>query len=289
MLPFFFIINMIDDFIQFLQIERRYSSHTLISYRTDLVQFQEFLYNKDFVEVKRNDIRNWIVYLSNNGLTNKSISRKISTLKSFYKFLLKNKTITENPAFGISSPKVSSRLPEFVPEKDIGNQRILQEFDIRTKAIIEIFYQTGIRLSELINLKQNNVSRTEIKIIGKRNKERVVPISKQLHAILEEWNSYKLENFKSSEYFFVTNKGSKMYSQYVSRIVKNYLDRVTTLKKKSPHILRHTFATHMLNNGAEIESIKEILGHSSLSATQIYTHNSISKLKKVYKSTHPRG
>lgn len=284
---------MVEEFLTYLEVERRYSDHTVLAYKSDINSFLDF-HQLPESKIERNHIRAWMIQLSESGYENKSINRKLSTLKSYYKFLMLKGYCSSNPTVGVVSPKVKKRLPEFVPEKDMSSFEGLyfdENVHLRTKTIIELFYQTGLRLSELINLKKKNVGEGEIKVLGKRNKERIIPVSKSLHHNLVEWIHFSEQNIVSNhtEYVFVTDKGNKLYPKYVYRLVNKFLGTKSTISKKSPHILRHTFATHMLNNGAEIESVKEILGHSSLAATQVYTHNSIARLKTAYKKSHPRG
>jgi integrase/recombinase XerC len=224
----------------------------------------------------------------------RTINRKISTLKTFYKYLLRQGIVSENPMLKIQSPKTSKRLPVFVEKEKMDLLLDNIEFGsdeegLRNQLIIEMFYATGMRLSELINLKLLNIDLhdSRLKVLGKRNKERIIPFSGELSRKIRDYLSVRKE--KSNDYLFVTAKGEKMYEKLVYNIVKQYLSLVTTVDKKSPHVLRHTFATHMLNNGADLNSIKELLGHANLSATQVYTHNTVEKLKSVHKQAHPRS
>lgn len=293
----------IQEFLKYLEFEKRYSSHTLKSYETDLRQFYEFCLNQstDFNPSKINHkfIRTWLVNMVDLGLSPRSINRKISSLKSFFGYLISNGMIESNPMLKILSPKTDKKLPSFVEKENINN--LLDTWELkdtfrgwRDFLIIEIFYFTGIRLSELINLKISdvNLSNLTIKVLGKRNKERLVPFTNVLkNDILRYLDMRKLEtgDYEHNDFLFITGSGKKLYPVMVYRIVKSYLQLVTQVEKRSPHVLRHTFATHMLNNGADLNAIKELLGHSNLSATQVYTHNTFEKLKKVYKQAHPRA
>lgn len=293
----------IQEFLKYLEFEKRYSSHTLKSYETDLRQFYEFCLGEstDFnpSEINYKFIRTWLVYMVNHGLSPRSINRKISSLKSFFGYLLSTGKIESNPMLKILSPKTDKKLPSFVDKENINN--LLDTWELkdtfrgwRDFLIIEIFYFTGIRLSELINLKISDVNLSEltIKVLGKRNKERLVPFTSVLkNDILRYLDMRKLEagDYEHNDFLFITESGKKLYPVMVYRIVKSYLQLVTQVEKRSPHVLRHTFATHMLNNGADLNAIKELLGHSNLSATQVYTHNTFEKLKKVYKQAHPRA
>ncbi len=286
----------IDNFIKFLKFEKRYSKHTILSYETDLNQFFLFLsieYNlQDPKEISHHLIRSWISSMLEFGITSRSVNRKITTLKSYFKYMLQENLIYENPTRKIISPKSSKKLPVFVEKIDM--KKLLSEISFpntfhgdRDRLIIDIFYMTGIRLSELLSLKKNNFDkeRNNLKVLGKRNKERIIPISLRLSNSID----YFSQKYNIEEYIFVNNKKKKLSNSQVYKIVNKYLNRVSTIDKKSPHVLRHTFATHMLNNGADINAIKEILGHSNLSATQIYTHNSIDRLKNIHKQAHPRA
>lgn len=287
-----------DSFLQYLQFEKRLSSHTLLAYSGDLEQFFSFLENtyqiKNIPEITHTLIRSWVVELMDQKISPRSVNRKITTLKTFYKYLLRQGIVVENPMMKIMSPKTSKRLPVFV-EKDnmdvlIDNVEFSDDLDgIRNKLIIELFYATGIRLSELINLKQTNVDmhQCQIKVLGKRNKERIIPFSNDLRNSIQNYVSCKTS--MPNEFLFQMKNGKKMYEKFVYRLVNNYLSLVTTIDKKSPHVLRHTFATHMLNNGADLNAIKELLGHANLSATQVYTHNTVEKLKNIHKQAHPKG
>jgi len=289
-----------ESFFQYLQYEKRFSAHTLTAYKSDLQSFSEYIRSQfeldDLTQVPHTFIRSWIVQLMDAGMKSKSINRKISTLKSYYKYLQREGEIVQSPMLKVISPKVPKRLPQFVEEK--GMNILLEDLDfentfegIRNRLIIEMFYATGIRVSELINLKSSDVnySGLQIKVLGKRNKERIIPISEYLLPLMNLYLDEKSHSIGNNEFYFCNTKGEALYTKYVYRLVKTELSKVTTIDKKSPHILRHTFATHMLNNGAELNAIKEILGHSSLAATQVYTHNSIEKLKNIYKQAHPKS
>lgn len=293
----------IQEFLKYLEFEKRYSFHTLKSYETDLRQFSEFCLKQpgDFrpAEITHKLIRTWLVDMVDHGLSPRSINRKISSLKSFFGFMLASGNIESNPMLKILSPKTDKKLPSFVEKENINNLLDMWELKDtfrgwRDFLIIEIFYFTGIRLSELINLKIADVNLNEltIKVLGKRNKERLVPFTAVLKRdVLRYLDLRKQETggYAHNDFLFITQSGKKLYPVMVYRIVRSYLQLVTQVEKRSPHVLRHTFATHMLNNGADLNAIKELLGHSNLSATQVYTHNTFEKLKKVYKQAHPRA
>lgn len=287
-------------FLAYLQYEKRYSSHTVTAYRIDLDQFFEYLHQHynitDILEVTHPMIRSWLVERMEHGIGTRSINRKLTTLKSFYKFMLHEGVLTINPMQKITSPKISKRLPVFV-EKD-RMEMLLDQVDfgegypgIRDKLILELFYATGMRLSELVNLKETDLDfhHDTIKVLGKRNKERLIPFSHKFEILVKAYLEEKNRSFGNTNDLFLTDKGKPIYSKLIYRIVTGYLREVTTLDKKSPHVLRHTFATHLLNNGAELNAVKELLGHANLSATQIYTHNTIDKLKRIYKQAHPKA
>ena len=293
---------LIQPFLDYLRFEKRFSHHTVISYQTDLQQFFTYLtdqYQSPLVDdIATVYIRSWLASLKQDKLTAKSINRKISCLKSFFKYHLRLGNLRATPMWAVITPKVNKRLPEFVKESDMGDMFKNQEFPDtwrgRTdRLLLMIFYQTGMRLSELIDLKENqvDVSKKSLKILGKGNKERVVPVSEEVITLLNEYRKAKrkeLEKFDQSVLFVLEN-GKKLYPKYVYLMVKNYLSHFTTLNKKSPHILRHTFATHLTNNGADLNAVKELLGHNSLASTQVYTHNSIEKLKEAHKKAHPKA
>ncbi len=287
---------MIDKFSKYLLLQKRYSKHTVIAYVKDIEQFYNFI-QKDYSEIIEDAflIKEWIVSLSENNVSKKTINRKISSLKSFYKFLNRQNITDKNPLEKVISPKIPKRLPEFIPEKDFDNFDDLFENSFagqRDKMIIEMLYLTGIRRTELVNLKNRDVDlpNRQIKVLGKRQKERIIPITDYLATEILKYNKLK-ENFSYSEKvaFILTNSGKQVYDNFIYRTVKKYLSMMTTIEKKSPHTLRHTFATHLLNNGADLNAIKELLGHANLSATQIYTHNSFEKLNEIYKQAHPRA
>ncbi|HTB31519.1 MAG TPA: tyrosine-type recombinase/integrase [Bacteroidia bacterium] len=291
---------MLNRFLDYLRFERNFSKHTILSYQNDLEQFSAFL--KRTYEIDKPEeatttmVRSWMAEMMQEKMSARSVIRKSSALRTFYHFLLKEGVITLDPMVKISAPKMPSRLPVFVTQKDIS--MLFKDIvfpntfnGVRDRLIMEMFYATGIRLSELITMKDANVNiyNLTIKVLGKRAKERIIPIP----GILKEFVTiYKKERDGlglKGEYFFVSEKGDPLYEKQVYLIVHNYLGMVTTVNKKSPHVLRHTFATHLLDNGADINSVKELLGHANLAATQVYTHNSLEKLKNVYKQAHPRG
>lgn len=291
----------IPKFVQYLQTERRYSKNTVTAYETDLNQLASFSSSEyevnDLKEVNGSILRSWMVSMLEEGKGAVSINRKISTCKSYYSFLLRGGEIKKLPTSKLISPKAKKVLPKFVKESEMENlfeQIKFPEDDlgIRDFLLVEILYSCGIRLSELIGIKENDVdlNNGSIKVLGKRNKERIIPVRDELLQKVKDWINIKKINGKfDRQYLLVTDKGEKLYPRFVYRKVNCYLRQVTSLQKKSPHVLRHTFATHMLNNGAELNTIKEILGHANLSATQIYTHNSIEKLKNIYNQAHPRA
>jgi len=291
------------DFLNYIEFERRYSVHTLNSYAKDLEQFSDFIRETYQVEKARDIdfvfIRSWIAFLMEEGNSPRTVNRKISTLKSYFRYLLKVGKIDDNPVLKITGPKVRKKLPVFIEEKSMN--LLITAFEdpetfeeARDRLVVELFYATGIRRAELIGLQLSDVNMDSrlIKVLGKRNKERLIPIHGSLFFLIDLYLSFKEKAIplQSQEaYFFLTVKGKKMYPKLVYRIVNNYLSRVSTQKKKSPHVLRHTFATHMLNHGADLNAVKELLGHSNLAATQIYTHNTIEKLKNIYKLAHPKA
>lgn len=288
---------MLEKFIAYLQVEKRFSAHTVIAYQNDVQQFLDFsaITNTDeFKEVSAKLIRGWMVQLIESGNENKSVNRKLSSLRAFFRWLKKESQIDVNPMLKISGPKNSKRLPSFAKESELLSEKLDLVFStdfngIRDRLIFEFFYQTGMRLSELVQLKKSDINNDTIKVLGKRNKERIIPISKELNEQILNYNQYILKLNIESPYFFVLNNGNKVYPKFVYRKINYYLSGVTNLDKCSPHVLRHTFATHMLNNGAGLETLKDLLGHANLSATQIYTHNSFSKLTSIYSQAHPRG
>jgi integrase/recombinase XerC len=295
-----------DKFIDYLHYEKRFSPHTVTAYNTDLEQFAQYLqatYSLDDIQhVTHTLIRSWAASMLENKLTARSVNRKLTTLKTFYKYLMKHGLITINPMLKVQSPKTSKRLPVFVEKERmdmlLDNASEALVFDnsfegIRDRLILELFYGCGIRLAELINLQTVNVDlyKGQIKVLGKRNKERIIPVNTSLKAALKAYLMVmKNLNISNAEGFLLCNeKGKKLYEKLVYTLVNRYLSMVTTLDKKSPHVLRHTFATHMLNSGADINAIKELLGHTSLSATQVYTHNTVEKLKNIHKQAHPKA
>jgi integrase/recombinase XerC len=286
-----------DSFIHYLQVEKRYSKHTILAYEEDLDQFivfAEISKSSEWNEVNHQLIRGWIVQLLEGGQSSRTVSRKLSCLRSFFKWLIAEGKVQQNPMLRIRGPKVEKRLPQFVKQSEIESVRIEQLFSsdfegVRDRLMFELFYQTGIRLSELIELKNKDVTSTQIKVLGKRNKERIIPIGKDLYEIIRSYEKLKPAGPDSQIMLFVKKDGRKLSSKFVYRKINTYLGSVTNAEKKSPHILRHTFATHMLNNGAGLETLKELLGHANLSATQVYTHNSFAQINSIYSHAHPRG
>lgn len=288
-------------FIEYLKLEKNYSDHTITAYVKDISAFSEFCkleYGDDTInQVHYVQIRNWIVSLVNNGLQNVTINRKIASLKTYYKFLLKTKQIKVSPLVKHKALKTAKKVqvPFSQKEMDIVLESVRYENDfegVRNKTIIEMLYTTGMRRAELINMKQSDIDYTAktIKILGKRNKERIVPLLQKLETQLNKYNAYRQQNdIHKKEELFLTVKGNKMYPTLVYRIINDYFSIASTKVKKSPHILRHTFATHLLNQGADLNAVKELLGHASLASTQVYTHNSLAELKNVYTKAHPRN
>jgi integrase/recombinase XerC len=289
-------------FTDFLLLEKKYSSHTVNAYKKDLEDFFKFNqdeFNSDIInDANYSQIRTWIIKLVESGLSNRTINRKISSLNSYYKFLLKIEEIQTNPLIKHKALKTATKVQIPFSENEINSVLTELDFDksfegIRNKLIVELFYSTGIRRIELVEIKLNDVNTVEktLKVLGKRNKERIIPligtVTKTIKEYLRERSS--LQNIADSEYFFLTKKGVKIYETLVYRIINDYFSVASNKVKKSPHILRHSFATHLLNQGADLNAVKELLGHSSLAATQIYTHNSIEELKKVYSNAHPRN
>ncbi len=289
-------------FIDYLQYEKKYAQHTLISYQNDLMQFKKFLQQEfamsDISEVNYPQIRNWIVALVELGLENQTINRKIASLNTYYKFLMKISQIQANPLAAHKALRVSKKVQ--IPFSELEIAKVIEHLNLdtsfeglRNKLIVELFYATGIRRIELVQLqlKDIDLQNKTIRILGKRNKERFLPILDTIISTITAYYKQRedLKFIKDENFVFLTKKGIKIYETLVYRVINAYFSKASTKVKKSPHILRHSFATHLLNRGAELNSVKELLGHSSLAATQMYTHNSISELKKVYAKAHPRN
>lgn len=291
---------MVETFLKYLSFEKRYSKHTTEAYRKDLNQFSDFL-STDFEinnleEVKHTHIRGWVVSLMDDELSPKSVNRKIATLKSFYKFLLAREYVELNPTSQIKPLKTEKDLPSFVKEEEITNLLDKVEFSSdfegqRDRLILELLYATGIRLAELQGLKDEDVNFYEktIRVLGKRNKERIIPTGNSLIYLIEQYQKLRNEMGMTGPNLILTDRGEPLYPMFIYRRVKKYLTAVTTLSKKSPHVMRHTFATHLLNKGADLNAVKDLLGHTSLAATQVYTHNSIEKLKAAFDQAHPKA
>lgn len=296
-------------FIDYIQLEKKYSDHTVLAYQNDLKGFLEFVvqgyYDSDLSAAEAGIktanyavIRSWIVSLVDSGISNRSINRKISSLKSFYKFLLKTKQIDENPLAKHKALKISKKLQVPFSEKEIDDviKLLSEEKDfegLRNRLIVELFYATGIRRAELVNLKISQVSISEriIKVLGKRNKERIIPLLPSIELTLNRYltERERLPMIEDKGFLLLSKKGVKIYETLVYRVINSYFSKASEKVKKSPHILRHSFATHLLNEGADLNAVKELLGHASLASTQVYTHNSMAQLKQVYKNSHPRN
>lgn len=289
-------------FLKYLQFEKRYSGHTIISYQTDLSQFQKFLGttfpDSSLDNVDHSIIRSFIISLSEGDLDASSINRKIACLRSYYKFLLHEEIIATSPMLKVKVLKTKNKLPHFVKEPDMASLLDTGIFEndhngLRQQLILELLYGTGMRLSELINLKENQINLRDqtLKVLGKRNKERIIPFNASLVAIIEKYlaERNRMVGMQENGLLLLTDKGKKLYPVMVNLIVKKYLKLFSSVEKKSPHVLRHTYATHLLNKGAEINAVKDLLGHSSLAATQVYTHTTMDRLKKTFDQAHPKA
>lgn len=292
----------LERFISYIQFEKRYSPHTVSAYRADLEQFFAHINHPEVLitqpsEITHHHIRNWMVDMMDNGLTARTVNRKVAVLRKYFKFLLQSELIGTNPTAKIQTPKTPKRLPVVVETDKLVaklDQDEAPDFNsARDKLMIELLFGTGMRLAELIGLKETDINNYEgtIKVLGKRNKERIIPINKELKRVIAEYLELKKnQNFNNNSVtLLVTNKGASAYPGFIYLKVKAYLSDISTQSKKSPHVLRHTFATSLLNKGADLNAIKELLGHASLSATQVYTHNSVERLKSIYKQAHPRA
>jgi len=291
-----------DLFFKYLQYEKRYSPHTLTSYHTDLGQFAQYLSDiyeiTDAAEADHTIIRSWLLTLVQHNIKPRSINRKIACLRSYYKFLMAQQRIQTNPMLRIKAPKASKKLPAFVPEEPFNT--FLDSFSFednfegqRDRLILEFLYGTGIRLAELINIEHADIDQhaKTVRVLGKGNKERIIPVNDSLLHSITAYLAHKKSEFgdNNSGKLLVTNKARSLYPKFVYRVVKKYISLVTTSQHNSPHVLRHSFATHLLNKGADLNAIKDLLGHASLAATQVYTHNSIEKLKSVFEKAHPKA
>jgi integrase/recombinase XerC len=291
----------IERFIRYLQFEKRFSPNTVTAYKKDLYQFSEFIASpeSDLLEISHQQVRAWIVSLMDQGMEPKSINRKISGLRSFYKFLQREGLVNSSPMIHVKAPKIPKRLPVVITEQKmdslLDSENVFgDDFEgLRNRLVLELLYGTGMRLAELVSLSDDdvNIYESQIKVLGKRNKERIIPISKVLAKLIADYQVQKNNQRFSSKALslIVTKEGKAAYPKFIYRIVHSILSFISTQDKKSPHILRHSFATTLLNRGADLNAIKELLGHSSLAATQVYTHNSVEKLKAVYKQAHPKA
>ena len=290
----------IDDFLRYLQAEKRYAEHTIKAYKNDLNQFHAFCQESDSesMDLHFRTIRSWVVSLMDSGYSSRTVHRKLTSLSTYCNYLIKEGQLESNPVKRVLKPKLSKRVPAFVEEGKLD--LLLDEYDFgenftgcRNRLVLDLLYQTGMRRSELIGLTIGSINREgkSVKVIGKRGKERIIPVGDELLAAIEKYMVLRKEVVadKAVDRLLVTEKGKAAYDKLIYRIVNSYLAMVTTLDKRSPHVLRHTFATHMLNGGADLNAIKELLGHANLSATQVYTHNTYKKLKSIYNQAHPRA
>ncbi|MCL2289652.1 MAG: tyrosine-type recombinase/integrase [Bacteroidetes bacterium] len=296
-------MSLINTFLDYLQFEKRASEHTVISYRNDLEQFwsysQQAFPNLEWKEVDSVIIRTWLITLMEKKISPRSINRKMSALKSFYKYHIKMNVFETNPMLQVHAPKMRQRLPQFVEEKDMEKlfsaDLFAESFEgWRDRAVLELFYATGMRLSELRMLTFSDIDlcNNQVKVLGKRNKERIIPFGHTFQYVFNKYLESYTEKFSApaqNNFVFVNVKGKQLAPKNIYTVVRKYLDMITTIEKRSPHVIRHTFATHLLNRGADLNTIKELLGHSNLAATQVYTHNSIEKLKSIYQQAHPRA
>jgi integrase/recombinase XerC len=294
---------MIESFINYMEYEKRSSPHTVLAYRHDLEQLQEFVLLsfeiQDISTCTHPELRAWVIDLVEEGMSSTSVNRKIATLRSYYKFLLRSRILSQDPTYKLKSLKNPKKLPEFIQETTIEsvlNEEVYEgTFEgQRDRMVMEFLYLTGVRLSELIGLKwpDLNLIEDQVKVLGKRKKERIIPITKSLKQHILSYQKVFEERFSKADsdaYFIVSNKGEQSYSMMIYRIVKHYLDLFAQNTRRSPHLLRHTFATHLLNKGADLNAVKDLLGHANLAATQVYTHNSMEKLKAVFEQAHPKA
>jgi len=293
-------MDKVNEFLAYLQNEKRYAVHTLTSYKNDLEQYHAFCHEngKEGMDLFFKTVRNWVVHLMEQGYSSRSIHRKLSSLRTYCKYLIRRGELDTDPVEKVLKPKLSKRIPQFVDEKSIN--RMLDEFSFgddfygeRNKLIINLLYQTGIRRSELVGITLSSFDREsgQIRVMGKRSKERIIPVGRELSDAILVYLNMREKQFPDTvtDALFLTDAGNPVYPKFIYRIVNRYIGMITTLEKTSPHILRHTFATHMLNRGADLNAIKEILGHANLSATQVYTHNTFEKLKSIYNQAHPRA
>jgi integrase/recombinase XerC len=288
------------EFVGYLSIEKRFSGYTVRAYTDDITRFSLFLktLNINLLNAQQSDVREWVISLVHEGCSPRTLRRKVASLSAFYNYYIRNNKIKVNPAEGLVLPKIDKKLPEFLKESSVeilfNNNLFGTDFTgIRDNLIMELFYATGIRLSELVHLKITDIDlfNAEMRVVGKRNKERIIPLTHNVAGLIRGYLNVRKDYSQpnTSDYLFVTEKGEQVYPRMVQRLVKKYLSMSTTMEKKNPHMLRHTFATHMLNNGADLNAVKELLGHANLAATEIYTHNTYEKLKSIYKQAHPRA
>jgi integrase/recombinase XerC len=295
-------MEQLNEFVNYLKIEKRYSGYTVRAYTDDMAQLIHYLeYEKgikDLFSIVQNDLRDWLVNQVHIGNSPRTLRRKTASIKAFYSYFMRKGTVKNNPAEGLILPKMNKKLPDFINETSIeallDSNVFLQDFPgIRDRFVLELFYATGIRLSEMVNLKIDDIdlNKGEIKVLGKRNKERIVPLTSNIIRLYQTYEISRVKEFpeEKTDKLIVNDKGQSVYPRLIQRIVRKYMGFSTTLEKKSPHLLRHTFATHMLNNGADLNAVKELLGHANLAATEIYTHNTYEKLKTIYKQAHPRA